>query len=182
MSEFVRELAKKNWYWDVAIFSNEDSYKNTDNSILEINLSRFLDKINCNKDMFVENVQFVKDEKFTTVFVIYKYLLTEDELKKSNIGRRKYFERDVKRCKEQANLEEITSGFPNEISKNLWTLRAIVDEGSWAFGVRTDIHPPTLMAVERGDREITDEMLRAIKKRFPSISIKTFTNGEREDF
>lgn len=163
-------------------FSNKDSYRNTDNSILEINLSRFLDKINCNKDIFVENVQFVKDEKFTTVFVIYKFLRTEDELKEANMRRRKLFERDVKRCKEQANLKEITAGFPNKISKNLWTLRAILDEGPWEFGVKTDIHPPTLKAVERGDREITDEMLRAIKKRFPSISIKTFTNGEREDF
>ena len=179
------QFPEKDWYWANRRFSNKGFWGQPDNYLLNKNINDFLRKVNMNPSTEIKKIEYLKnDDECTDVLITYRYKLSKEELEKENKEREKIFKENiVGYAKEEARFKERMEGdFPNEIAKNLWVLRKIVDESDFDFACETGIEESDIRDVESGKKEITDEMLRAIKKRFPCISIKTFTNGEREDF
>lgn len=173
------QLPKKDWYWGISKFSNRGSRCKPCNSRLNADIEDFLRRVNMNPSKEIKNIEYLTDDDgCTDIFITYRYKLSEEELEDINIHNEKFFERHIESAKGRSEEED----FPNEIAKNLRILRAILNESPYGFAWRTRIKESDIKDVESGKMGITDEMLRAIKERFPSISIKTFTNGEREDF
>ena len=168
---------EEQYYQSVKYISNKDCYGKANNRFLHSELLTVLSNINSRRGGTVEKIEFVQEGIYTDVFIFFK----TKELKA--------FEQGMKEKKEQLDKEEqlrmqtlLEEDFPNKISKNLFILRGIVGESLYDFAINTCINPYDLKKVESGKLKISDNMLRAIKERFPFISIKTFTNGEREDF
>ncbi|EEA86005.1 hypothetical protein [Peptacetobacter hiranonis] len=168
---------EEQYYQSVKYISNKDCYGNPNNRFLHAELLAVIANINSRRGGTVEKIEFVQEGIYTNVFIFFK----TKELKE--------FEKSMEIKKEQLDKEEqlrmetlLEEDFPNKISKNLFILRGIVGESLYEFAKNTCINPYDLKKVESGKLKMSDNMLRAIKERFPSISIKTFTNGEREDF
>lgn len=173
------QYPKKDLYWGIRTFSNRGAMGGIVNSSLEESVFNFFREVNVNPSMEVEQIKYLNSENgYTDVFITYKYKLSEKELEKENKKRENFFKKSIDFAKSISEKED----FPNEIAKNLWMLRVILNESQYGFAWRTRIKESDIRDVESGKMGITDEMLSAIKERFPSISIKTFTNGEREDF
>lgn len=173
------QLPKKDWYWVNRRFSNRGSMGKPNNYKLNEDIRDFLKKVNMNPSTEIKHIEYLNNnDGCTDVLITYRYKLSEEELEEVNKRKEENFKRHIEFAKRRSEKED----FPNEIAKNLRILRAILDENPFGFAWRTGIEESDVRDVESGKKEITDEMLRAIKKRFPSISIKTFTNGEREDF
>lgn len=164
LSELKKSMPMKDWYWDVKSFSILNHSTIGKSSFLENSISMFLNQLNYDECTSVEKIEVIKNEKETSVFVFFKYKLSWEE-------------KIVKRFEKIKELNHSET-----ISENLRLLMIVLKENSNEFAFETEIDINELTKVEDDEMEITDEMLRAIKKRFPSISIKTFTNGEREDF
>lgn len=164
LSELKKSMPMKDWYWDVKSFSTLNYSTIEKSSFLENSVSMFLNQLNYDECTSVEKIEVIKNEKETSVFVFFKYKLSWEE-------------KIVKRFEETKELNHSET-----ISENLQLLRLVLNECLSEFAFETEIDIKELIKVEDDEMEITDEMLRAIKERFPSISIKTFTNGEREDF
>lgn len=166
---------KKDWYWGIRTFSNRGAMGGIVNSSLEESVFNFFREVNVNPSMEVEQIKYLNGENgYTDVFITYKYKLSEKELEKENKKRENFFKKSIDFAKSRSEKED----FPNEIAKNLWMLRVILNESQHGFAFLTGIKESDIKAVEKGNMEITEDMLRAIKERFPSISIKTFTNGK----
>lgn len=173
------QYPKKDWYWRIIKFSNRGSRDKADNFQLSKNIREFFDEVNMDSSTEIEKIEYLNDsDKFTDVFITYRHKLSEEELEDINKHNEKFFEKRIESAKDSSEKEDL----PNEIARNLWILREILNESPYGFAWRTRIKESDIKDVESGKMGITDEMLRAIKERFPSISIKTFTNGEREDF
>ena len=164
LSELKKSMPMKDWYWDVKSFSTLNYSTIGKSSFLENSISMFLNQLNYDECTSVEKIEVIKNEKETSVFVFFKYKLSWEE-------------KIVKRFEKIKELNHSET-----ISENLRLLMIVLKEDSNEFAFETEIDINELTKVEDDEMEITDEMLRAIKKRFPSISIKIFTNGEREDF
>ena len=173
------QLPKKDWYWVNIRFSGRGFTGKQDNYQLNDNIDDFLRKVNMDPSTEIKQIKYLNDnDGCTDVLITYRYKLSEEELEEVNKRKEENFKRHIEFAKRRSEKKD----FPNEIAKNLRILRAILDESERGFAWRTRIEESDIRNVESRKKEITDEMLRAIKKRFPSISIKTFTNGEREDF
>ncbi len=168
---------EEQYYQSVKYISNKDSYGNPNNKFLHTELLAVIANINSRRGGTVEKIEFVQEGIYTDVFIFFKTKELKGFEERMEIRKEKLDKDEQLRM--QTLLEE---DFPNKISKNLFILRGIVGESLYDFAINTFINPYDLKKVENGELRISDNMLRAIKERFPSISIKTFTNGEREDF